>query len=259
MPRISLISDIHLEFSTDLELPGGEVLIVAGDLCEAKNLKQSKYQDWVFENFTKYKEVIMTCGNHESYGMRIDRTKELVEEYMPDNVTVLENQSHTIDNVIFVGGTLWTDMNRNDPMTMLRCQQDMSDYRHITMHDRGRNVYHKLTPYHTTELHRATRDFIIKTAKDNPDRKIVMVTHMLPSLQAISEEYKNDYHLNGAFASDLDYIFLENPNIKVAVFGHTHDFKDFVVGETRLLCNPRGYYGFEQRVKEFDPSFGFDI
>jgi hypothetical protein len=32
-----------------------------------------------------------------------------------------------------------------------------------------------------------------------------------------------------------------------------------LVGETRLLCNPCGHAGYEQRVKEFDPAFGFDI
>jgi predicted phosphodiesterase len=257
--KINLASDLHLEFSTDLVLPGGDVLILAGDLCEAKNLKQPKIQDWVFENLTKYRDVLYVLGNHESYGMRIDRTKELVEEYMPENVRVMENQTHVIDDVMFVGGTLWTDMNRGDGRTMMRCKFDMSDYKHITMFNRAAGAYHKLTPEHTTVLHRATRDYIVAEADANPDKKLVVITHMLPSNQAISEEYKDDYTLNGAFASDLDDIIISHPNIKTWCFGHTHDFKDFVVGETRLLCNPRGYYGFEQRVKEFDPSFGFDI
>lgn len=257
--KINLASDLHLEFSTDLVLPGGDVLILAGDLCEAKNLKQSKIQDWVFENLTKYRDVLYVLGNHESYGMRIDRTKELVEEYLPDNVRVMENQTHVIDDVMFVGGTLWTDMNRGDGRTMMRCKFDMSDYKHITMFNRAVGAYHKLTPEHTTVLHRATRDYIVSEADANPDKKLVVITHMLPSNQAISEQYAEDFTLNGAFASDLDDIIISHPNIKVWAFGHTHDFKDFMVGETRLLCNPRGYAGYEQRVKEFDPSFGFDI
>ena len=131
--RVNVISDLHLEFSTDLVLPGGEVLILAGDMCEAKNLKHAQYQDWVFENLTKYRQVLYICGNHESYGMCIDRTKELVEEYMPDNVMLLENQTHIIDDVVFVGGTLWTDMNKSNPLTFLRCKEGMSDYQHITI------------------------------------------------------------------------------------------------------------------------------
>ena len=40
--KVNVISDLHLEFD-DLELPGGDVLILSGDVCEAKNLKADKY------------------------------------------------------------------------------------------------------------------------------------------------------------------------------------------------------------------------
>jgi hypothetical protein len=36
------MSDLHLEFA-DLKLPGGDILILAGDVCEAKNLKIDEY------------------------------------------------------------------------------------------------------------------------------------------------------------------------------------------------------------------------
>jgi hypothetical protein len=171
----------------------------------------------------------------------------------------MENQTHVIDDVMFVGGTLWTDMNRGDGRTMMRCKFDMSDYKHITMFNRAANAYHKLTPEHTTVLHRATRDYIVAEADANPDKKLVVITHMLPSNQAVSEEYKDDYTLNGAFASDLDDIIIAHPNIKTWCFGHTHSLIDITVGETRLITNPRGYAGYEQRTKEFDPSFYFEV
>jgi hypothetical protein len=257
--KVNLISDLHLEFSTDFTLPGGDVLIVAGDMCEAKNLRQERYQDWIFENFAKYREVVYVLGNHEHYGMRVQKTKEFVEEYLPNNVRVLENQTHVIDDVLFVGGTLWTDMNRGDPLTLLRCQQDMSDYRHITMYDSTKQVYHKLTPAYTTVMHQATRDYIVETCRNNPDKKIVVVTHMLPSMSAISEQYREDHTLNGAYASNLDNIFWYYPNIRVWCFGHTHSFIDMAINETRLLCNPRGYAGMETRAMQFDPAFSFEV
>ena len=40
--RVNLISDLHLEFA-DLVLPGGDVLILGGDICEAKNIKKAAY------------------------------------------------------------------------------------------------------------------------------------------------------------------------------------------------------------------------
>jgi hypothetical protein len=30
-----------------------------------------------------------------------------------------------------------------------------------------------------------------------------------------------------------------------------HDQSDYLVDETRVVCNPRGYHGYEQRAKEF--------
>ena len=40
--KINVISDLHLEFA-DLVLPGGDVLILSGDICEAKNIKKDQY------------------------------------------------------------------------------------------------------------------------------------------------------------------------------------------------------------------------
>ncbi len=36
--QISLVSDLHLDISKHLEMPGGDVLIIAGDACEAREL-----------------------------------------------------------------------------------------------------------------------------------------------------------------------------------------------------------------------------
>ena len=40
--RVSVMSDLHLDFA-DLTLPGGDVLILSGDLCEAKSIKKDMY------------------------------------------------------------------------------------------------------------------------------------------------------------------------------------------------------------------------
>ena len=37
--KINLVSDLHLEFGYQ-ELPGGEVLILAGDIAEARSIKK---------------------------------------------------------------------------------------------------------------------------------------------------------------------------------------------------------------------------
>lgn len=255
--KVHLISDIHLECD-DYTLPGGDVLIVAGDVCEAKNLRQELYQNFWFNNAHKYREVLYVMGNHEHYGMQIQKTQQLIEEYLPGNVKLLEDNTHTIDDVLFIGSTLWTSMNNHDPLTLYHCGS-MNDYRYIKMFNPTKNVYHHLTPEFTTELHRKSKEYIKIVCDQNPDKKIVVITHMAPSFQSVAEWYKHDTLLNGAFYTSLDEFILDYPQIKVWCHGHMHNKSDYTIGSTRVLCNPRGYVGYEEITKQFDPTFGFDI
>ena len=256
--KVQLISDLHLEFE-NITLPGGDVLIVAGDVCEAKNLKQERYQDFWFNNAHKYREILYVLGNHEHYGMQVQKTKDLVKDYLPGNVKLLENETHTIDDVLFVGSTLWTNMNRRDPLTMWHCGQMMSDYKYIKMYNSTANAYHKLIPEHTADLHDRSREYIKLVCEQNADKKIVVVTHMAPSFQSVAEWYKTDTLMNGAFYTDMDEFIIDHPQIQVWCHGHMHNRSDYMIGSTRVLCNPRGYAGHEAIVATFDPTFGFEI
>jgi hypothetical protein len=44
---------------------------------------------------------------------------------------------------------------------------------------------------------------------------------------------------------------MNNPQIKVWTHGHTHETFDYMVGTTRIVCNPRGYDGYEERAYNF--------
>jgi len=74
---------------------------------------------------------------------------------------------------------------------------------------------------------------------------------MGPTHKSIHEKYKDDIHINGAYTSDLGEFILDNPNIKLWTQGHTHHSFTYMVGETLVACNPRGYEGFE-------PDSGWD-
>jgi hypothetical protein len=65
--------------------------------------------------------------------------------------------------------------------------------------------------------------------------------------------------MNGGYSSDLEQFILDYPQIKVWTHGHTHDTFDYMIGQCRVICNPRGYVGYEERAQEFDPTIGFDI
>ena len=64
--------------------------------------------------------------------------------------------------------------------------------------------------------------------------------------------YKNDTLVNGAYSSDLSEFILDHPQIKLWTHGHTHDTFDYMIGSTRIVCNPRGYINYEGRADEFE-------
>lgn len=275
--RINLMSDLHLEFA-DLTLPGGDVLILSGDLCEAKRIKKEMYnKDMVLlehertdqrpdrffrfleEECSKYKEVIYVMGNHEHYGFQLQKTLPHIKEQLPANIHLLENETYTIEDVTFVGATLWTDMNKGDDLTMFHMKSSMNDYRQVTMFNEAKNVYHRLTPERTVEEHYKSRQYIREAVGTAPTGKFVVVTHHAPSKASIKPRYAGDHLMNGAYSSDLSDLILDNPQIKVWTHGHTHDPFDYMIGSTRVLCNPRGYKYYEERAEEFDPNFSFEV
>ena len=64
--------------------------------------------------------------------------------------------------------------------------------------------------------------------------------------------------MNCAYFSRLSDFILDHPQIKTWVHGHVHNFTDYMIGDTHVLANPRGYVGYESIADEFDPSFSFD-
>jgi Icc-related predicted phosphoesterase len=274
--KVNVISDLHLEFE-DLVLPDGDVLILSGDVCEAKHLKEGiynpNYKAFDFEDkkrpdrwnrffeeeCRKYRKVVYVVGNHEHYGFQFEKTVPHIKSNLPDNVHLLDNDIVDIDDVRFVGGTLWTDMNKGDYLTLYHVQRMMNDYRQITMFNRVKSVYHRLTPERTIEEHKKTLDYIKTVVDEDNTKKYVVVTHHAPSKSSIHPRYQKDVTMNGAYSSELSEFILDRPQIKMWTHGHTHDTFDYMIGSTRIVCNPRGYKYYEQRAEEFDPTLSFEV
>lgn len=253
--KIHYLSDIHLDISGPLKLPGGEVLILAGDACEAHSLQKEfhstkpipyhggAYPCYDFFHFecSKYDKVFYVLGNHEHYGGKMWKTKAQIETMLPSNVTVLEDQSEIYQGIKFIGSTLWTDMDKGNPVTLNLIQGCMNDYRKIT-YKAGPDSYRKLRPIDTVHIHRESRKFIENELKQGIPT--VVITHMAPTGFSINEKFAGAA-TNAAYFSDLSELILDNPNIKYWIHGHVHDPADYMVGETRVLCNPRGYLPWE--------------
>ena len=258
-------------------MPGGDVLIMAGDIMEAGHLRKAdnakenvfladRYRRFIKEELVKYRKVVYVCGNHEHYHNGYDDTHARIRRELPDNVHLLEGETVKIDDITFFGGTFWTDMNKGDPVSMNVIKQGMSDFHCIKFSDsvKIQDVYgsywtSKFSPQYAKSIFHETVEKLKQFSEANPDEKIVVVSHHAPSELSIDEYYKDEYHMNGAYHSRLSDFILDHPNIKAWVHGHVHCQKDYMIGGTRVLCNPRGYKGYEERAEEFDPGFSFEV
>ena len=253
--KFCLMSDLHLEFSghKPLEFPTADVLVLAGDILVVEDLRRftrqdvvlpheqprgvsaTRYRQFLDEVTQRYHHVVWVAGNHEFYHGKFNQVLQVLRDEAAQypNLYFLEDSWVDVEDVRFLGGTLWTDCNNHDPVTMMTLQYGMNDYQVVTNDQAG---YTKLRPQHTLQRHVKTRQFI----EQNITQKSVVVTHHAPSPQSIAAEYQDDHHLNGGYASDLTELVLEYQP-QFWCHGHMHTPHDYHIGETRVLCNPRGY------------------
>lgn len=264
--KIDYCSDLHIECGA-VTLPGGEVLVLAGDVAEARSIlkdfhstralphapgsHQSRYYDFFYHECAKYDQVFYVVGNHEHYHGRYDKTNEQLKAMLPSNVTLLECDVVEYKDVVFVGATTWTNANNMDSLTLYHLKYNLNDYRQIRNHFKFAEIYHKITPEFIVGEHVKTINYFNEVLPQYADRQVVMITHHAPSFMSISEQYRDDFHMNGGYASDLSELILDNTQIKVWIHGHVHSTHDYMIGDTRILANPRGYLGHEQCAENF--------
>ena len=261
--KISLVNDCHNEFQiwSVVNPDNADVLVLAGDIVPVHLLKDPKDGEKhtkFFEDCGKlYKDVIYIFGNHELYFNDLATAFDVTKEHLKhiSNLHLVNNEVVEINDVAFFCGTMWSDANREDPMTMLTLTQSMNDYRYIKNTAKKSHYSYDdiIDPEDTVAEFKLFKKFLIKTMPLYQDKKCVVVSHHAPTFRAIPEEYKRDYHLNGGFASNLDELILNRPFIKYWLYGHSHSPKQFCIGETTLINNARGYVGYERGPNNIDP------
>ena len=185
--------------------------------------------------------IIYVPGNHDYYQslFQWENHKADIEAHAV-GVTFLVRKSIIIQNVNFIGATLWTDfnLNRNVKKAIAECKDQFNDFISISYIERGGIV--DFTPKHIIREHRKDLKFIESSLHCKPDNMpTVVVTHHLPSRRSIDPKYIND-ETNPAFASNLDWL-IKKYQPDVWVHGHTHKACDYKIGKTRVICNPVGY------------------
>jgi len=191
--------------------------------------------------------VVYVPGNHEYYNRRIDTLDNELREYVAGNqIHLLQNSQVVISGVRFLGCTLWTDFalfGSVGPSALL-AQHGMNDYHVIGKGTRA------VKPSETLALHQESRAFLERTLAEPFDGPTVVVTHHAPSLKSIAPRYMDD-SLTPCFASDLEALVASSGAV-YWIHGHVHDSVDYVLGDTRVIANPKGYRG-EEKERESAP------
>ena len=275
--RIALASDLHLEFGPiSLENDGADVLILSGDIIVANDLGERNAYDTKsatdrsnrFHTFfqlvcERFPNVIYVLGNHEHYHGDFSKSLGNLRSHLGylSNLHILEKSCVTIGDVTFIGGTLWTDMNNSDALTLYHMRTMMNDFRIVKNSNRevhfkdNDGVFHtraaRFCPEDALDDHVKMKEYIRHVIEGKFNEKFVVVGHHSPSTQSIHPRYKDDTLMNGGYSSDLSEFILDHPQIKVWTHGHMHDKFDYMIGSTRIICNPRGYINYEESAYNF--------
>ena len=146
--KIAVCSDLHLEFGPiSLEnKDNADVLILSGDIIVVNDLqekdsynirgetdKSNQYHTFFQECCARFPNVIYIMGNHEHYHGDFSTSYKILKERLGylSNLHIMEKEFCVIGSVCFAAGTLWTDMNKEDPVTIQQIKGYMNDYRII--------------------------------------------------------------------------------------------------------------------------------
>jgi Icc-related predicted phosphoesterase len=267
--KLYVTSDIHLEFG-DLVIENRDdvdVLILSGDILVARDLDRPDYRGDRVHGFLKrvtdsFPNIVMVMGNHEHYhgdfSESADMIRAAVKEY--SHFHLLDKECVTIGDYLFIGGTLWTDFNRGDPITLHAASSMMNDFRGVGHKAKGkRGGIWKFIPQDALDDHQQMKQYIetvISNRREQGDRsdRVIVVGHHAPSWASVHEKYRHDTVMNGCYYSNLEEFILDRPEIALWTHGHTHEDFDYMIGSTRVICNPRGYIGYESRADSWQPK-----
>jgi predicted MPP superfamily phosphohydrolase len=251
---IRVASDLHLEqfygmaakkmakLIPEDDRDAESILVLAGDI----SARPDQLVEFLSTVEGRFKRVVYVPGNHEYYRNNMTTYDEQVPELLSKELkntsfAIGEVKSAIIDDIQFIFGTLWAD-GGSSLMDMGAVGKGLWDFSII-----GKGSSH-FTVWDMKEINKKQYDDIERFLKAaDLDRKKVVVSHHMPSYSLCHPRFGGE--INGGFASHCDALMHADYAPDLWVHGHTHDTIDRVIGNTRIICNPRGY------AKEFsDPD-----
>lgn len=262
MTKLRIMSDLHLELGPlELEPIGEDVLLLAGDVGVG-----TAGAEWARAYAARTGvPTVMIAGNHEFYGRDHRETLAALQALGPTRsyraephrsvpFWFLEDDLVPVDGVTLVGCTLWTDygLDGDAETAMTVARFALNDHHKVRLDGRT------FLPEDARTLNEFSAALLAERLPRSYDdgKPVVVVTHHLPSRRSLDPRYSNSA-LNPAYASNLDDLVARS-GAALWVHGHTHVSRDYRIGATRVVCNPRGYVGIELNL-EFDPNLIVEV
>lgn len=213
--KIGIMSDLHMNGSWDFDPEDDVFYICAGDISEDQMVRFQFVHAHIDHMFA-------INGNHDYYGSTFS------DAYM-------HLLTRTVGDVKIAGATLWTDLSKN--MDWVYYVNGLIDYRYIK----------DLNQEDMIAAHAYHKKFLLTSEAD------IIVSHHAPTRKSIHSRYETSPY-NTSFANDLEeeILAMYKPP-KLWIHGHTHDSFDYMVGETRVICHPRGYKGERNHYWNYKP------
>ena len=278
--RIRVFSDFHDDLAGNsmdrLPTVDADVTVVAGDVMAPGNLAIARLRALLPDA----SNLIYVPGNHDFYSHADRHHPELRTTYeaqrnelMPraaeeNDVILLDDATVEIEGVRFIGGTLWSSFAARPAYVSFdeavrEASKVMNDYRLIKrLPGRSRD---RLRPRDTIDAHKATRRFLQETLAKPFDGETVVVTHHAPSFRSLLGWEPHRPHqfkdLDWCYGSDLELLMQGDCAPALWLHGHVHANRDYQVGATRVVANPRGY-PLRPGVREnpdFDPELLLEL
>lgn len=236
--RLWVMSDLHIDvcaFEPAEPRPQHDVVVIAGDISERL---RDKVLPWIERVIGSCAPVIYVPGNHDFYRRNISFEIAKAKAVMPDGVHLLaDGESLVIEGVRFIGATLWTDYDIYGSRleSIEAAMSSMQDHKKI----RHSETYSKMRTKEAAMLHARHLRAITEKLDVPFDGPTVVISHHAPAPESLQHRRPTE-PLDGSYGSDLTAL-IKRSKPALWVHGHVHVSRDYRIGHTRIVANPRGY------------------
>jgi Calcineurin-like phosphoesterase len=284
---VCVISDLHIDIENnawrDPPPIDADVLVVIGDTTNP----MTSGLPWIAQVFGSVPNIVCVPGNHcfyrgtkgsgeehTFYQDQMARGREMAARL---GITLLQNDTHAceIGGVRFAGATTWSDFSILPREMMVRDAMSQSqkgwyeggwrnyqrrwhnDFREIRYGAPGSK--NRFTPSQMLALHRESKAFFERVLATPFDGDTVCISHMGPAPSVEPGQAEDHSWLYGW--SDMIPLMHGPLAPKFWLHGHVHRSLDYTIGETRVICNPRGYPGpgGTRENPNFNPTLTIEV